>query len=347
MIRLSSYLLFLSMALLLISCGDDSQNQKQPPVDDSSEQQSTDPQDLTAQALYHLESYYRSLEEEQVAVEDYFAPTVEQFFSSQDISRERIAESLKGTFQQVENRRLSIDPQSVTVEKLPNGYQVQFSGESQLIRSESGEEVTSTFQNQVTFNQDWKITRYENARTRGLPARTEAATPARRDLMTTAELTLDAFRSGDLASLAPLIHPEHGLFLITKPGAMPATYRLENVAGLTRYTPWLDEGRPGLPEKPTEAAIPDFSCTDLFAREGCFLARLDQPYTGLSDLMKALNRAETGRVDTQMQNATEKMEQHVSAQMVDTDWGVGLYFGQIDGKWYLLVMDLATYDCSA
>ncbi len=348
-----TWFVFLLLFTMILGwgCADDSSQSEQPPAsgpalpgeEDAQPEPSAADQPLEGQALYHMESYYRALEAEQVDVQRFFAPEVEVFFGSTDVPRERIAQSLQGTFDRIEDRQITIDPSSVVAEATSEGYRVRFSGKSQHTQSESGELVNSQFQNEVHFDSDWKIVRYQDASSRTAPVSSDRGD----NLMQTARLCLQAFKGGRVQLLSSLMHPEYGTFLLTKPGALPAIYHIFETAELTKYTPWLADGISQLPLSPQKESLPGFTCSDLFSKEGCFLAELSEPYQAVSDMMSAMNRVEVGRYETDQVDRSTQLEQYVSAQMIDTSWGAALYFGEIEGKWYLLVIDIATYDCSA
>ena len=97
---------------------------------------------------------------------------------------------------------------------------------------------------------------------------------------------------------------------------------------------------------PQEEALPSFDC-DRFSKQGCFLAKPEKPYDRLSLLMIALNEIELGNFSESDIRDARKHEQAVSIQLLDTTVPVAFYFAEIEGKWYLLVVDIASYDCSA
>jgi len=200
----------------------------------------------------------------------------------------------------------------------------------------------------VVFNRDWLITVYRAAesKSRGLAARDEAQ-PSDQALMQIALSTLDAFRKGDLSNAERLIHPDLGYYFIYSPGAMNVPQHFQTLAEMTADAPWMGEGNQDLAAKPDMAALPSFSCDDDFSKPGCFLQRLEEPFNLVSELQEQLLRVDLIGPDQVDETQVRQIEAKVSAGMIDTDAYIAFYFGQIDDQWYLLIVDTATYDCSA
>ena len=70
-------------------------------------------------------------------------------------------------------------------------------------------------------------------------------------------------------------------------------------------------------------------------------------YDGISTLIKSLSQADLGSYTEADIAQAEKLEAYVTRKVVFTAEMLAMYFGKIDGKWYLLVIDAAAYDCSA
>ena len=138
-----------------------------------------------------------------------------------------------------------------------------------------------------------------------------------------------------------------GFVMRNTPGAIPAAYRVNEVTSMAKYAPWLATGVKELDLSPLTRKVPEFSCTDLFEQEGCFLELMDEPYRELSELMNTLSRLDLKEQTPPEQEATQRSEKYIKAQLVDTDAFMGFYFAWIEGNWFLMVVDLATFDCSA
>jgi hypothetical protein len=344
----SSWLIYLccSLLLTLFACGDEASTDRQSLPSQSSPQKSAEdsPQ---AKALTQLEAYYDAIEKEAIDVDAYFAPTVNRFFAGRNLTRSEIERSLQRGFEQLENRQIEIDPSSVDLSETPDGYQVTFRGVARSTNASTGERNQGEFHNQVVFNQDWLITTFTTVETqsRGLAARSAGSNEDA--LMAVAVRTLQAFKSGKLAEAQSLIHPSLGYYFVFSPGAMDMPQHYQTLAQMTEDAPWMGEGNQALDAQPTMAELPTFSCDDEFSKEGCFLQRREGPYQDISELQIQLMRVELIGPDQIDESQVQQIQAKVSAEMVDTDAYLGFYFGQVEGKWYLLVIDAATYDCSA
>lgn len=347
----SSWLTYLLLGLMLslLSCDDNA------PADSSTtDSQKDNTRDAPAspsareQALATLQGYYDALEREQIDVSQYFAPTVERFFDGRNLSHSEIQTSLNRGFEQINDRQIEIDPSSLKLTELADGYQVEFRGTSTSTNAATDERNQGDFHNQVVFNQDWLITVYKAAesKSRGLAAR-DAASSSDQALMQIAMSTLTAFRQGNLGSAESLIHPDLGYYFIYSPGAMNVPQHFQTLAGMTADAPWMGEGNRDLDQQPNMVELPSFSCDDDFSKAGCFLQRLDEPFALVSALQEQLLRVELIGPDQVDESRVQRIEAKVSAGMIDTDAFMAFYFGQVDGQWYLLIVDTATYDCSA
>jgi hypothetical protein len=334
----SRIIIYLFAALSLLSCGEESSAPPDEPVTQDPSGSSTEA--LLTRAERQLSAYYQALEREQIEVDQYFAPQVDQFFDARNLTRDQVGSSLRNGFAQVDNRQLRIDPSSLELSEIANGYEVTFRG----VATTNG--TQSEFRNQVTFNRDWLITSYtpvsSSTNSRGLAAR-----EANGSLIDAAVRTLGAFRQGDLSSISDLIHPTLGYYFLYSPGAMSVPKHYQALSAMSSDAPWMAEANQAIDPRPTQAALPTFSCDDDFSKSGCFLQTLAQPYRAISQLQSTLVEVDLMSPDEIDGPAVNALEAQVSAQMIDTDAFLGFYFGNIDGQWYLLIIDSATYDCSA
>ncbi len=349
--KYSSWLtcLLLGLMLSLLSC--DEKAPADSSTTDSSQNAARDAsttQSAREQALAKLQGYYDALEREQIDVSQYFAPTVERFFDGRNLSRSEIQASLDRGFEQIDDRQIEIDPSSIELTELAQGYQVDFRGRATSTNATTGERKQGDFHNQVVFNEDWLITVYQAAesQSRGLAAR-DAASANDQALIQIATRTLSAFRQGDLGSAEGLIHPDLGYYFIYSPGAMNVPQHFQTLTDMAADAPWMSEENRDLNQQPAMADLPSFSCDDDFSQNGCFLQRLDEPFALVSELQKQLMRVELIGPDQVNEPQVQAIEAKVSAGMIDTDAFMAFYFGQVDGQWYLLIVDTATYDCSA
>ena len=75
-----------------------------------------------------LTSYYQDLSSVQIAAENYYAPAVERFFNSENISRDQIAQSLQNSIKQSPNLQLKLIPSSVKVNESNGNYIAEIAG---------------------------------------------------------------------------------------------------------------------------------------------------------------------------------------------------------------------------
>ncbi len=293
-----------------------------------------------------LAAYYRSLEEESIRPERFFAPTVKSFFGK-ELSREKVGESLINGFADVENRTLRMDPVSLRVRRLLNGgYEAEFSGQVSFIRTESREEVHDVFHNRVTFNEEQLITRYESLPVAESP-QAQRSVSSQDEPKTTAEFILSALQQGNLDLLNAYLPTDMEALLIIRSGAYTFPSSFSHADQLAEGASWMTDGYPALSTRIQPGDLPDFDCDNLFSKEGTFLGKLVGTYNEISSLMVELQRAQLDEYSDNRMNEVKEVEQYVSHRVVDTQTGVSFCLGQVQGGWKLLVVDLASYDCSA
>jgi len=322
-------------------------------VEDSTVQDSR--QQIYTSIEQKLNQYYRDLSREQIEVSNYYAPRVEKFFSQSDISRDQVSTSITNGFKSVEGRKITLDPSSLEVNQEGENYVATFAGQVTFTRTSDKTQVSERFRNRILFNPDLLITQYESLGTeqekKEAPSSQRTLTNTLSDQENTFDTALSKFlkawNNGTGQMADGFIHPRKGFVYITRPGAMDAVYQGESFAAVFKeaYTPWV----PGLMAKATCApvyeALPEFDCEN-FSKEGCFVAKTDS-YNRASYLMQVLTESDLGRFSKQMQNEVEALEKMITYQVVITDQSLSMCWGKENGKWYLLVLDIATFDCSA
>lgn len=291
-----------------------------------------------------LLAYYNDLSNEELDETRYFAPTLKKFFNSEDISREKAANSVRAGFKTVENRSIFLNNQSLQVIAAGEGFIAEFSGVSSYTPAGKTEKVEQLFSNRVSFNKDFLITAYEAIESPTANTLNREVQPGNQ--MEAAKAILTAIRTGDPEKAKAYIHPQKGFYLLTQPGAVSVPYFCTNLSDIYQYAPWMEKGKAELDAQPVEAPLPDFDCGDMFSKEGCFMANVSG-YKDISSLMGSLRELQLGNYDDRQIAKAAELESFVSAQIIDTDANLGFLLGLIDGKWYLLVMDMATYECSA
>lgn len=349
MISRFRWFILLAACWACLSCGDDSppdtpaQHQQEVPQE---EQPVIAPEDkIKGELIQILEAYYSDLAAEQIDANTYFAPVVEQFFGAASVPVDQIQTSLDNGFKQVDDRSVGLNKESMEVSQSGDRWVATFSGTVAYVRTSSGEQVEDEFANRLTFDSGLKILRYEDA---NAPIVSERAVTSRSadpvgDL---AALVLQSFRTANFEALAPYIHPEKGFFVVTTPGAISVPYFVRTTQEMLQKVPYLDQGMPQLKARPERAALPDFNCGDFFSKQGCFIGP-PEDFNLMSSVMGSVNTVEPGMFKAADIARAEDLEGFASQQIVDTYGEAGFYLGEIEGKWYLLVIDLATYDCSA
>ncbi len=331
--RLVFFFYLFPLMLGVVGCGETSHQEAQTKLEQNSENVQPSAQSTISEKL---DNYYRDLSSGQIVAENYYAPSVERFFNSENISRDQIAQSLQNSIKQSPNRQLKLIPSSVKLNESNGNYIAEIAG----LASKAG--ATDTFRNRIKFNQNFEIIAYES-----MPAPTQnrkvGARYAEKEVLINDLLM--ALKTGKLEAIKEGVHPDLGAYFIFKNGLFPV---IEPIAKLSDIDNLLGQEMswPQIQAQATAAAIPDFNCDDEFAQQGCFYQALTQSFNGLSETIEFANQAEK-RVDANVLAQVQKIEQLVSYQVVDTKTGISLFLGETDGRWYVFVIDLALYDCSA
>lgn len=340
----------------LSSCGDE-KTSNNPPSEQagktSPQAETKDDETIAKEKIEDiLSSYYTDLAAEKLDEDKYFAPELDQFFSSKSIAREKVGKSIRNSFDAIEDRHITFDPRTLRVEKTSKGYVTEFKGESIHTRSEDGQTVNSSFNNQVSFNEDFKIIAYGDKKdnsaqtTRALPPKAESLTAIQQS-QSMAKEVLKEFKTGAFNKTQSYIHPKYGFYLIGQPGAYSVPYHLRSFDEVFKKAPWLEKGTDMYQDLKSES-IPTFTCEgdNYFDKNGCFIEESGN-YTSLTNLMKALRQAEFDDFGPEVVSKASNIERLVKIEVVETKSGTAFYYGEEAGKWYLLVIDMASYNCSA
>lgn len=337
----------LLLAVLWLSCGDKkSQNTTTPDPTAADTPQISDEMAIARQTIEgKLIAYYDDLSRGKMDDTQYFAPTVDQFFGSSQVDRSTVGNSIRSGFANLKDREIYLDGTTMAIRSEGTGYVAEFSGQQSYTRVSDQQKVEEKFSNRVTFNSDFQITRYESL---GAQASSSRQAPPQQTAMGAVEGLSKALGAGNVEAAQAFIHPEMGFYYLTHPGAMDDLTWCRSITDMTDYplTPYMKERLLNLRCSPLEEDLPSFDC-ETFSKQGCFLSPLSEEYERLSSLMIALNEAVLGEYDDADISRARKIEQAVTTQLLDTTVPVAFYFGEVDGKWYLLVVDIASYDCSA
>lgn len=352
--------LILSLLSIFIACGEaptSSNGQQNQPVSSEAPKTTTLAKEtLSPQEHERISSillaYYQDLSNEQLDADKYFASTVDKFYKTSNANREVVSNSIRRGFQSVEDRKIEMDVSSLRIKESPKGYIAEFDGEVEFVRTQDKSKVAEKFTNRVGFDEQFKIISYEaleaKATTSKAVSKTRSLAPSK-DLGASQSVNklVTAFERGDKAQINQFIHPELGMFLVTRPGAMSAVFSCKKIEEVyeNQFTSWIGDYLKKMPCELEEGATPEFDC-DTWSKEGCFIAPA-QNYKGISELMNTLVEYEYADYSPKQISDAKKLEKYVSKEIVSTEAWMGMFFGNIGGKWYLLVLDAATYDCSA
>ncbi|MEM7374355.1 MAG: hypothetical protein AAF587_37520 [Bacteroidota bacterium] len=346
------FICLIGLSFFLAGCGGDTTS---PPQHSTapSQQATSDPEpsatpepDPKDQIADLLQAYYQDLSQEQLDETKYFATTLDKFFNSKDVSRETVAGSIRKGFESIESRSISLDKNSITITSTSAGYMAEFKGMSSVTRTGESSPQAQAFHNLVGFNKDFQITSYEAVSSQASKSRQLAPKQSGNSIEAVAKAILPEFRTARFARTLQYIHPEKGYYLLTHPGAVSVPIHSQKIEELFAQAPWLKKGMTNLSATTKVEEHPEFDCGIMFSKEGSFLNECP-PYTGVSELMATLAAYELGSYEPEQIDHAKDLEQYISHALIDTEEAIGFYFGQIEGEWYLLVVDIASYDCSA
>jgi hypothetical protein len=147
-------------------------------------------------------------------------------------------------------------------------------------------------------------------------------------------------------ALAAVVHPTHGIFVVHKPGAVPKPDFCKNVEELKKVRMSIVEDFARITKEVKEGDLPFYDC-DTFDKEGSYFVAMPQPGSVLHDTYKDMAEMMSIDLPAAELDAAKQQDGRITHVAVSTDAGMQLGFGQIDGRWYLLSIDVALYDCGA
>ncbi|MEO0899378.1 MAG: hypothetical protein AAFY71_23405 [Bacteroidota bacterium] len=352
--KILKYLLLVVVLLSLYACGEEA-NSEQPITQKQEKILKEKEKSLPAQPTEEdmimkiLKDYYVALENESVDIADFYAPVIEKFYGADSFHQDAVLRSLKQSFKSVENRKVEVDWESLTIQKKNNLPVVSFRGTTSFTEVKTGKTKNASFYNQLTFDEDLRILRYEDAeKARAVEqVQKQVESAGEGQLLQTITIIKSALRKGQLNKIEGFIHPEYGCYLLNKPGAITIPYYCTYVSDFEKNASWISKGFSKLCTLPRKGQLPTFTCNTQFSKDGCWFDKLDAPYTGISDLMATLNRIKVSRLEVQPQEQIQAFQKKISHQMIDTATGMSIHLGMINGKWYMMILDVATYNCSA
>ncbi len=350
MLRINSIIVFLSLLIALWGCTSKS-NQAQPTDEEATQEQKAVAEEINEEFQVRSDiasvilAYYNDLEAESKNIGSYFAPNVEKYYSQTNISGDKVGQIIINTYEGVSERRVTIDKNTLIVNEENEKYSAEFDGNVSLTRTEGNVKVNEDFRNRIVFNQDLKIIQYESLEVRQQTANRKLNANAR--ISTAIQSLLSTLNSEGLTALDNIIHPEKGFFFITRPGAIDAVYHLYKSEEIVSQanTPWIKDKLSDISCNIQAIDLPSYDC-DNFSSQGCFLAPVGN-VDRISGLMGALEQASIRSFSPEEQGDANSMEDFISYELVVTESYLSMLFGIIDGRWYLLVLDAAKFDCSA
>lgn len=150
---------------------------------------------------------------------------------------------------------------------------------------------------------------------------------------------------GNISAINKYIHPQWGIYIIDRPGAIDKVDTGKNIEAFYNKIYLGNKRLKGMGCKLEHRPIPEITCDKAYT--GCLAEKTDN-YHRLTDLKKAL--LEYGFKENylpQDKTTLPAFEKLVKRNIVNFDKAIGISFLYIDGKWYIGVIDLAKYSCSA
>ncbi len=293
------------------------------------------------QILVKLNGYYASLSAKNIDARQYFAPNVEHFFNAANLSPDQVGNILKDGYANVEGRKVKINPATLAVTIAADGsYVATFEGDQSYTRVQDGSLVEEHFQNQITFDNTYRIIAYQSleAGGRGLAARLPGATSV-------GPAFLENMKAGNTQALEPYINAQTGCVLVLQPGAFPVPTWITSVKEIYTNYPALS-ARTKISCNLQMEALPAFDCENGFTKQGCFMAGVPG-YNGLSVLIQDLSDSGVGQYSAADIQKARDLESHIEMKLVDTQSMVSLYLGRVEGKWYVLAINMSEFSCEA
>jgi hypothetical protein len=128
----------------------------------------------------------------------------------------------------------------------------------------------------------------------------------------------------NISNINQYIHPKTGLWLIQSSGAMP------NMTNTSQ----VDKNFPVDFSAAQNSSLPKIDCASktFWTKEGCYVQEINTFKTEKIWTYCGLSKAEEAKV--------EELAQKISLTAVNTSFSARYYFAQIEGKYYLVFVDL-------
>lgn len=334
-------------AIILASCGDKTNTQNTNNEVTTNQEPTTTPAAVDSAAIMKpqieqvLNRYYADLCAENIDENKYFTPVVNTFFASQNIPASKIGESLRQGFKTMDNRKVSINAENMLVVKTATGYEVEIMGTSEHTDVKSKRQIKGDFHNKIVFDNQLKISAYSQAQSgeRGLNIEEETETAF-------AEKVLANLNSPN--AIEQFMDSEKGALYMYRQGVFDNIVVAKNYAALKNANQGVAAELKNLGCKSIEMKEVRFDCDKEFSAKGCFLF----PVNGYNDFSKKtaeLNKIKGGikTYSAKEINTEKEMETMVTHELIITEKYLLLGIGKINGKWRVITIDAAKFDCSA
>ncbi len=341
-------ILILSLfAMLQMACDDTPPPEKpvtaanQP--DTSPSPTTTPPQSINAQdtILKVLHRYYSDLAAEELHEAIYFAPILERYFSLENKTREEIAEITRRTFKAVDSREIVIDPTSFQINPIGEDYEVIFSGKVNVRYLGETQEKSEAFHNRFVFNKNYRIKIYDKVD----GSENTKSQRASDGLKSGYRIQQIIERMAAPESMEVTLDQKVGIYYLHREGAFTQIHHFSTFAQLLDAYPAVKEIVSDLSCQMKTESLPLFDC-DGFSKEGCFVDKIEG-FTLFSEMYQTLEEYELRKVGNDEVQAAKTAQGMVTHQLTETSNSIALFFGKVDGKWRLIAIDAASFDCSA
>lgn len=289
-------------------------------------------------AVRILTAYYNDLAAENIDETKYFAPTLSQFFKKSDMPREDVAKIIRTGFSTVENRKVILNQESVTILTTDDGYTVEFEVDASYTRSSDKKMLSEKSHNRVNFDKTFHINSYTNADEKG--AETTASGFA--------QLLIESL--GNPLEINSLINPEKGITFIYRPGAISDVKHYKDFSEVLAKHSYIKTTWQKVSCKMTNQKLSTVNCETVDKLpKGAALLDEAVNFQDISREMKELNKLgdKSKTFDSRSVDTEKGQESIITHQVFVADLRTVFYFGKIGSKWYLLAIDTAKYSCDA
>lgn len=142
-----------------------------------------------------------------------------------------------------------------------------------------------------------------------------------------------------------LIHPDMGVFLIYKPGAIQRPTHCKTIQDLKDIRPSIVDEFTGIKSKAQKGELPFYDC-DFFDKKGTYYMSGEKNGM-LVSLYHEMEEMLSMEANPEELAAAQKADDATTVELVNTESFLQMSFGQVEGKWYILSIDIAVFDCGA